>query len=951
MIGNDDLGLLGPDHEDLKSQLLWSQVTLSSIGDGVITSDADANVTYLNSVAEQLTGWSLAEAVGQPLVKVFDIINEETRKTVENPAIRALRDGVVVGLANHTMLISKDGTERPVGDSAAPIRNPEGDVAGVVLVFRDVSKDHKQKLMIQGALDYASNILETQREPFLVLDADLRVVTGNRSFYSTFGVSKEATEGVFVYELGNSQWDIPKLRELLEEILPQNHSFDAFEVEHDFDTIGIKTMLLNARKVTKPGNSSELILLAIEDVTDKKRAKALLRAQQNVIELASSGATLLEVLQVLSDAAQRHSGEQSRSAIFLCDEDGKHLKFAVATGMSAEYTSAVNLFEIGNHTTPCGQSAFTGHPVIFNNVQLDPQWKPFLDLADLHDIGAVWSVPLKTLTGAVLGTFTIYSRTPREPGDGEIEAIKLLGQTGALAIERSREAARQSAVEEALRESETRYRRLFQTAKDGILILDANSGKITDANDFMAHLVGLTREDLLGKELFEIGMFSDIEENREAFRTLQKDKYLRHDNLPVKNSRGEKVEVEFIANVYEEGDRLVAQCNVRDIRERRRLEQQIVHQTEALAEESKRKDEFLAMLSHELRNPLAPIRSSLDFLIQNAQEGEDPMRAKAREIIERQVDNLTKLVSDLMEVSRVVSGRIRLNLERINLKSVVEHAVQATAPTYEQRKHTVWVNLGPDSLWVQGDAMRLEMVVVNLLNNACKFTPDGGRIEVVCEQHEGNAQIRIRDNGIGIDAKLLPRIFDLFTQSEQSLARSEGGLGIGLNLAHRLVGMHDGTIEAKSSGRDKGSEFTITLPMAVALSEEEAGAASSDAGKIRVLLVDDNVDLVTMLSLMLQNKGFAVKFAYDGEKGLALAQTWKPNVVLLDIGLPGMDGYEVARRLRTDATLTRTKLIALTGYGRDTDIVLAFEAGFNAHLTKPYKFEILEGMIAGYEFD
>ncbi|MFN0131547.1 MAG: PAS domain S-box protein [Phycisphaerales bacterium] len=537
----------------------WLRVTLSSIGDGVITTDPQGRVTFLNPVAQALTGWSQEQAVGVHLGQVFRIVNEETRKDAENPALRALREGVIVGLANHTLLLARDGVERPIDDSAAPIRAADGTTIGAVLVFRDISERQRHETLLKDAADYARNILGTLRHAFLVLDKTLRVVSANRSFYDRFRVAPEQTEGRFVYELGDGEWDIPRLRELLEEVLPRNHSFEDFEVEHDFPReLGRKVLLLNARRILRQGNHSELILLAIEDITERRRA------------------------------------------------------------------------------------------------------------------------------------------------------------------------------EQALHDSETRYRRLFQTAKDGILILDAHTGKITDANDFMGGLVGLAASELVGKELHEIGMFKDVEENKEAFRELQRTGYLRHDHLPVRNRSGGKVEVEFIANVYQQGPKLVAQCNVRDIADRILLEQQVARQSEALAVQSRGKDEFLAMLSHELRNPLAPIRSAVHLLRLHERGAGNPIQQQAREIIERQVANLTKMVSDLLEVSRVVSGRIRLDLQPADLNQIVAHAVQTAAPLFEQRKHTLSVDLGSEAVWANVDPSRLEEVVVNLLTNAAKYTPDGGRIDVTC---------------------------------------------------------------------------------------------------------------------------------------------------------------------------------------------------------------------------
>lgn len=256
------------------------RVTLASIGDGVITTDPHGRVTFLNPVAEALTGWTQEEAVGHLLERVFVIVNQDTRATVQNPALRALRDGLIVGLANHTLLIAKDGIERPIDDSAAPIRNANGDVGGAVLVFRDITERYRQERLVKDALNYAVNITNTLRHAFLVLDNNLRVVSANRAFYQRFKVSPAATEGRLVYELGDGQWNIPKLRGLLEGVLPQNHSFEDFEIEHEFEDIGTKIMALNARRVNKPGNHSELILLVIEDITERRAAERALKESE-----------------------------------------------------------------------------------------------------------------------------------------------------------------------------------------------------------------------------------------------------------------------------------------------------------------------------------------------------------------------------------------------------------------------------------------------------------------------------------------------------------------------------------------------------------------------------------------------------------------------------------------------------------------------------------------------
>jgi PAS domain S-box-containing protein len=388
-----------------------------------------------------------------------------------------------------------------------------------------------------------------------------------------------------------------------------------------------------------------------------------------------------------------------------------------------------------------------------------------------------------------------------------------------------RDVTERKKLEGSLRDSEVRYRRLFQTAKDGILILDAESGRIIDANAFMAGLTGQDLNELLGKELHEIGVFKDVSANKAAFKELHDKGYVRYDHLPIQHRGGRTTDVEFVSNVYNEGHRSVAQCNIRDISARVALEHQIQLQTQALADQHRRKDEFLAMLSHELRNPLAPIRSATHLLRLQERGSENLIAKQAREVIERQVAHLTRLISDLLEVSRIVNSRIRLKRETIDLCQAVQHALETAAPLLSRQNHgltTAFPDPAAEPVWVKADPTRLEQVFVNLLGNAAKYTSKGGHIWVSLEREHNHAVVRVRDSGIGIAPEMLPHIFDLFAQADRSLEHSQGGLGVGLSIVHRLVEMHGGTVEARSEGLRKGSEFIVRLPLTPAPGEMPA---------------------------------------------------------------------------------------------------------------------------------
>ncbi len=427
------------------------------------------------------------------------------------------------------------------------------------------ANDDNRAHQLELALAYAENIVATLREPFVVLDNSLRVRSANAAFYRNFHASKPETEGRFVYDLGNGQWNIPQLRTLLTQVLSNSHPVEDFEVEHDFPALGRRNMLLNARRFPPESNDPHLVLLAIEDITDRRRAAA------------------------------------------------------------------------------------------------------------------------------------------------------------------------------AMEHSEVRYRRLFQMAKDGILILDAGTGKVIDSNPFMTALLGYSHDEFLGKELWEIGLFRDINESRAVYRELQDKGYVRYENLPLESTTGHKVEVEFVSNVYGENNHQVVQCNIRDITERSRLKRLTQEQAEALADLDRRKDEFLAMLGHELRNPLAPILNAALLLrlhsTRNRLQGiENPILQQSASIIERQVGQLTRIVDDLLEVSRITTGRIQLRQESIAVGVVAENAVATVRSLIDQRKHELTVSLPTQAIWVHADAARLEQVVVNLLTNAAKYTDQGGHVWLTVQQ-------------------------------------------------------------------------------------------------------------------------------------------------------------------------------------------------------------------------
>jgi len=359
---------------------------------------------------------------------------------------------------------------------------------------------------------------------------------------------------------------------------------------------------------------------------------------------------------------------------------------------------------------------------------------------------------------------------------------------------------------------------------------------------------------------------------------------------------------------------------------------------DGLAEANRSKEEFMALLSHELRNPLSPILNALNILRQ--MKTSDPIIEQAGNIIDRQVGTMVRLVDDLLDISRITKGKLRLTKEQVELRVVVNHAAETARPLMDARKHDFSVSLPTTPIWVMGDPVRLEQVVVNLLNNAAKYTDTGGLIRMTVKQVGAEAVIRVRDNGVGIAPEVLRHVFELFTQVDGSLGRSYGGLGIGLALARNLVEMHEGRLQATSAGLGKGCEFTIKLPVQLEPSAKEAKTVLEPGNRpgrsLHILVVEDNVDAGDSLSLLLRLYGHKVQLARTGATALEMAMAHRPDVMLLDIGLPGIDGYEVARRLRERPDFKDTTICALTGFTpSEADRHRQKETGFNHYYVKP----------------
>ena len=524
---------------------------------------------------------------------------------------------------------------------------------------------------------------------------------------------------------------------------------------------------------------------------------------------------------------------------------------------------------------------------------------------------------------------------------------------------------------EGVRTSEIRYRRLFESARDGILILDAATLKITDVNPFMNELLGYSRDEFLGKELWEIGLFSDKKASQGAFRELQVKGYLRYEDLPLQTADGKLREVEFVSNVYDEGSLHVIQCNIRDITDRKRAEEErrllLDKAQEARAEADTAngiKDEFLALLSHELRTPLTSILGWSHLLANDSLNEQESKRAI--ETIVRNARAQKQLIDDLLDISRIITGKLRLDVRPVELGPMIKEVVDGVRPAADARNITLETTLDSVISPVLGDFERLQQIIWNLLTNAIKFTPKRGNVKVRLERldaasltsgqpalsAEPHVEITISDTGQGIAPQLLPHVFDRFRQSDSSSTRRHGGLGLGLSIVRQLVELHGGMVMAESPGEGEGSTFKVILPVTSAHEEPSklektrpviAGNAPIDQepslAHLRVLVVDDEPDARDLVAAMLMGRGAAVVSVASAFEALDEMDRQRFDLLVSDIGMPEMDGYAMIKKIRKlpPERGGRIPAAALTAYAGVEDRRRVLSAGYQLHIPKPFE--------------
>jgi len=626
-------------------------------------------------------------------------------------------------------------------------------------------------------------------------------------------------------------------------------------------------------------------------------------------------------------------------------DENKTVRPVAHAGFDTGYLENLNITWADNELGrgPSGTCIRTGKPSICRNVLTDPNFKPWREMALRRGYASSLAFPLLA-DNAVFGVIAIYSTQTDHFSEDEIELLAELADDLSFGITALRLRKEHKEAEMALQRSEERYRTLFETMTEGLMfneIICDESGKpcdlrVLEVNQSFEFQTGLKARDIVGRTIMEL-----FPETRPS----------RFDVFGKVALTGEPAHFEMWANTLGRCFEISAfqtepgRIGVIffDVTGRKRA-------AETLQETHRRKDEFLAMLAHELRNPLAPICNAVQVL--RKIDRVNPTANWGYDVIDRQVQHMARLLDDLLDTARIMQGKIILKNQRVNLGDVIICAVESCRPFIESKKHRLAISLPAEPLWLEGDALRLEQVLMNLLNNAAKYMQEGGNIRLSVEREGDWALVRVEDSGIGIATELLPHVFDIFIQADRSLAHAQGGLGLGLNLVQRLVDLHGGSVTAASAGPDLGSEFTVRLPLlpaeympAASAGELKPAGYFEAAPSLRILVVDDNIDGAESLAVLLRLSGHEVMAAACGMDALAISADFRPQIVILDIGLPDIDGYEVARRLRKLPEALNAKLIAVTGYGQDEDREHSRRAGFDYHFLKPVNFHTINEIL------
>lgn len=844
----------------------------------------------------------------------------------DQPALRAaFRDAVAQRALFESAfrLVRDDGSQAWLEARGRVVVDDAGRPTAVLGTLTDVTERQRDA----HRLEEQARLLDLAADPILVRGMDGRIRYWNRGAAALYGHSAEEALGRDARELlcgGPPGPDEHIEKKLLadgrwEGELPHRHRDGT-------------PLLVHARWVLDRDANGQprSVLQTHTDVTGRRRAEANARFLAGLDRHIAQSVGADEV----ADTGLRLLGEHlGLLRCTLSDIDVEHGRIRTlhewTRGVSRprETLDARDFF-----VTEFGRRLADGEAVAVGDLHADPLTAAFAQNYAPYGTAAIAAASY-VIEGRLAGTLTASSAEVRHWREDEVHLLREVVARLWPAIERAKSLA-------ALRESEARFRQVADTAPMMIWVTEAD-GACSYVSRRWTEFTGRMHEAELGFGWMDVlhaddrdatmAAFANAIERQEPFtaeyRALRWDGRHRWLHASARPRFGAGSEfLGFIGAAM-------------DVTERREAE-------EALREADRRKDEFLATLAHELRNPLSPIRTGLQVLNLTTDAG---IARRTREMMDRQLGHMVRLIDDLLDVSRITSGKVVLQRSRISLQDAARAAVESSRPSIEAAGHRLHLDLPADPLWVDADATRLAQVLGNLLANAAKYTPDGGDIHLRVHACDGEACIDVRDTGLGIPPEALGEVFGMFAQVNRTLDRAQGGLGIGLALSRRLIEMHGGSITAESEGLGRGSTFTVRLPLAADEAVGDAAGAemrARDVPACRVLVVDDNADAAESLAMMLQLQGHATRVAYSGTEGLLVACEFLPQVAFLDIGMPGMNGYELARRLRRESELDGLHLVAVSGWGGRADRQQALDAGFDLHLTKPVSAEAVSRVVA-----
>lgn len=1012
------------------------QSTLQSIADAVITTDKEGRVIHLNPVAELLTGWTTPDAAGRPLREIFDIVAESSRESLENPVEHALREGAFLALPPDTLLVAKDGVERPIEDSAASISTPEGKVSGFVVVFRDASEKRDAKRAIRLSEERKSAVIESAIDCVITMDHEGRIVDFNPAAEATFGHPSKAVVG----------------KPLADLLIPQRFRSAHHEGFHRYLSTGNGNVLgqllelpalradgsefLVEASITaaETGSGEPFFCAFLRDITERKKAEQALRESEKKFRVLSESLPAIVwvslpdgSLTYISPLWTELTGQSQQEALGLGWAEKVHPDDRLWVMARWEQSSSHGEIYMGEiryrrHDGEYRWHHFKGLPFRNDSGEITAWYGTSLEGHEFKEVEIALRQARSrldsTLAAGEVGTwefdvvnnvvhadknlarmFGVEPEQARDGGplevytqaihpddfEGVAEAIRqaidsgehyeteyrIIGADGALRwvtargkIERDPEGkalrlpgvvvdiTAQRRAESDLRSTVLRWRLALDAGESGAWNIDVSTQTLQSDERFRLIFHG-SIDPLSYENAFAAIHPEDRDRVREAVAAAKAPRkpFSYSEEFRVIHPDGHIVWVLGKGRGSFEGSgaerRIVSlDGTVTDITDRKKTEESLREVAARLSEADQRKNEFLATLAHELRNPLAPIRTGLEFM---RIAGDDRAAVEnVRRVMETQTRQLVRLIDDLLDISRITSGKIDLRRERTDLAAAIYNAVDATRPAIDQAGHQLFISVPSNPIHLEADADRLSQIISNLLTNAVRYTDPPGKIWLDLETAGTEALIKVRDTGIGIEREMLDSIFEMFTQADQAKQRAQGGLGIGLTLVKRLSEMHGGSVEVHSEGGGYGAEFIVRLPIQVTSTDSAAivleGNIDTPARR-KVLVVDDNREAAEILRMVLVFWGNEVRLAHDGIDGVEAAKMFNPDIVLMDIGMPRMNGYEAARCIRDQDPDRKILLVALTGWGQQEDRNKSKHAGFDHHLVKPVDPSILQEVL------